>query len=104
MRARCHNCGEEKELVPMQQRRLLHMLPQLRSPVEIVDPFACANCGREIRTQVRFVSTNKRFIPAGPAPRETPAGRRSGHVWSVDGKSAMSLNYPAGSLRAGGSC
>ena len=95
MRARCHNCGDEHDLVPMQQRRLLHMLPQLRSPLEILDPYVCANCGREIRTQVRFVSTDKRFVPTGPPSGEALAERRMGHVWSLDGRSAMSLNYPA---------
>ena len=101
MRARCHSCGDEHDLIPMQQRRLLHMLPELRSPLEIVDPYACANCGREIRTQVRYVSTDKRFVPTGPPSGDALAERRMGHVWSLDGRSAMSLNYPAVSLPGG---
>ena len=101
MNSRCHKCGTEQALVPKPQRQLLHALPELRSPLEIVDPFACANCGREISFNIRFVSTDKRFALTG-APRGKPAvERRNGHVWSIDGQSAMSLNYPAVSVPGG---
>ena len=101
MKARCHNCGTEQELVPSPQRQLLHVLPELRSPLEVVDPFACAGCGREIRFNIRFVSTDKRFAVIGAPEGEPALERRNGHVWNIDGRSAMSLNYPAVSVSGG---
>ena len=95
MKARCHKCGTEQELVPNPQRQLLHALPELRSPLEVVDPFACAKCGREVRLNIQFVSTDKRFALTGAPQGEPAVERRNGHVWSIDGQSAMSLNYPA---------
>ena len=101
MNSKCPNCGTEQKLVPKPQRHLLHALPELRSPLEIVDPFSCANCGREISRNIRFVSTDKRVEMSG-APRVKPTVEpRNGHVWSIDGQSAMSLNYPAVSVRGG---
>ena len=98
MNTKCHNCGTEQELVPKPQRQLLHALPELRSPLEVVAPFACANCGREISFNLQFVSTDKRFVLSGISQGEPAVECRNGHVWSVDGQSAMSLNYPAVSV------
>ena len=95
MKARCDRCSTERELVPNPQRRLLHALPELRSPLEIVDPFTCVNCGSEIHCRVRFVSTDKHFAPTGPPQGEPAAERRSGRVYNIDGKAAMFLDYPA---------
>ena len=47
------------------------------------------------------MSTDKRFVPTGPASGEALAERRNGHVWSLDERSAISLNYPAVSLPGG---
>ena len=98
MKTRCHKCGTEQELVPNPQRHLLHALPELRSPLEVVDPFSCANCGSEISFNIRFVSTDKRFELAGTPQGEPSVERRNGRVWSIDGQSAMSVNYPAVSV------
>ena len=100
MKAKCHKCKTEQDLVPKPQRRLLHALPELRSPLEVVDPFACATCGSEIRLNYRFLSTDKRFALTGSAQGEPAVESRYGHVWNV-GQSAMSLNYPAVSAQGG---
>ena len=60
MRQRCPTCGEDQELVANPRRLVLYALPELRSPLEIVDPFACSTCGQEISRTVRFVSTDRR--------------------------------------------
>ena len=101
MKTKCPNCGTDQELVPKPQRQLLHALPELRSPLEVVNPFACTNCGREISFNIRFVSTDKRFELTGAPRGESAVERRNGHVWSIDGQSAMSLNYPAVSVPGG---
>ena len=101
MKTKCPNCGTDQELLPKPQRQLLHALPELRSPLEVLDPFACANCGREISFNIRFVSTDKRFELTGAPRGESAVERRNGHVWSIDGQSAMSLNYPAVSVPGG---
>ena len=98
----CYNCGTEQEGAGAEtQRQLLHALPELRSPLEVVAPFACANCSREISFNIRFVSTDKRFVLSGISQGETAVECRNGHVWSIDGQSAMSLNYPAVSVPGG---
>ena len=74
---------------------LLHALPELRSPVEIVEPFACANCGYEVRTTVRYVSTDRPVGPPGTPENRPAAERRTGQVLSIDGRVAMFLQYPA---------
>ena len=101
MKAKCPKCGTEQELVPKPQRQLLHALPELRSPLEVVDPFACATCGSEIRLSYRFLPTDKLIALTGAAQGEPAAESRHGHVWSIDGQSAMSLNYPAVSVPGG---
>lgn len=94
MKAKCPKCGTDRELVPKPQRQLLHALPELRSPLEVVDPFACATCGSEIRTNFRLVFTDKRIALTGTAQGEPAVERRNGLLRGV-GQSAMSLNYPA---------
>lgn len=99
MIGKCHKCGVE--LIAAPQRRLLHVLPQLRTPLEILDPFSCPKCGREVSFNIRFVPTGKRLVSTG-TPQGQPAWeRRYGHVWGLDGGSAMSLNYPAVSVPGG---
>ena len=95
MKTKCPHCSTEQELVPKPQREQLHALPELRSPLEIVNPFACVNCGREIRFNIRLVSTDRRFVLTGVPQGEPAVEPRNGYVWSIDGQSAMSLNYPA---------
>ena len=80
---------------------LLHALPELRSLVEIVDPLACANCGCEVRTTFRFVSTDRPVGPPGTPENQPAAERCTGHVWSIDGRAGMFLNYPAVSAPGG---
>ena len=95
MRGRCPRCGGEQELLSRPPRVLLHALPELRSPVEIVEPFACANCGYEVRTTVRYVSTDRPVGPPGTPENRPAAERRTGQVLSIDGRFAMFLQYPA---------
>ena len=101
MRGRCPRCGGEQELLSRPRRVLLHALPELRSLVEIVDPLACANCGCEVRTTFRFVSTDRPVGPPGTPENQPAAERRTGHVWSIDGRAGMFLNYPAVSAPGG---
>ena len=101
MRRRCYKCGVEQELIAAPQRQVLHALPQLRTPLEIVDPFLCLGCGREISFNIRFVVTDKHVVPT-PRPRgQRAAERRNGHIWGFRRKSAMALNYPAVSAPGG---
>ena len=60
MRKRCHKCGDDQEVVKNAQRVLRHALPQLKSPVEIEVPFTCANCGSEVSSTIRYLSTGFR--------------------------------------------
>ena len=80
---------------------MLHALPELRSPLEVVDPYVCANCGREIRSNIRFMSTDKHFELTGTSCGDPAVEHKGGHIWRIDGQSAMSLNYPAVSALGG---
>ena len=100
-RQRCPTCGEERELVAKPRQVVLHALPELRSPLEIVDPFACSTCGSEIRRTFRFVSTDKAVDLSGMLRDQPAVERQIGHIMRTDGRSAMSLNYPAVSVSAG---
>ena len=95
MKTKCPNCGTVQELVPKPPRLLQHALPELRSPIEVVDPYACANCGRENRVNIQFMSTDKDFELTGTPCGDPAVERTAGHIWNIDGQSAMSLNYPA---------
>ena len=101
MRRKCPKCGVEQELIAAPQRRVLHVLPQLGTPLEIVDPFLCVNCGCEVSRNFRFVPTNNHFVPT-EMPQDQPAvERRNGSIWGLDQKAAMFLNYPAASVARG---
>ena len=80
---------------------VLHALPELRSPLEIVAPFACPTCGQEVSRSIRFVSTDRRVEFSEPSRNHPPAERRHGHVFSIDGQGAMFLNYPGVSVPGG---
>ena len=98
MRGRCYRCGGEQELLSRPRRVLLHALPELRSPVEIVEPFACANCGCEVRTTVRYVSTDR---PVGPP--ETPENRLvCGASRTSPNRAAVDTRNSTANLTAGG--
>ena len=103
MRARCPRCGGEQELLSRPRRVLLHALPELRSPAEIVDPLACANCGCEVRTTFRYVSTDRPVRPPGTPENRPAAEMCTGLVRSINGRVAMFLQYPAVSVSAPGS-
>ena len=64
-------------------------------------PFLCAKCGREVSTNIRFLPTDKRFVPAVTPLGQPATERRNGHVWGLDRKTAMFLNYPAVSVPGG---
>ena len=100
MKAICHKCRTEQILVPKPRRQLVHALPELRSPLEVVDPFACATCGSEIRLNYRFLPTDKRFAWTGAIQGEHTVERQHGHLWNV-GQSAMSVSYAAVSTQGG---
>ena len=102
MRGRCHKCGVEQELIAGPQRRTLHVLAQLRMPLEIVDPFSCPDCGCEVRSNFRFVPTDKYVAPTEtPLKGQLAAEPRNGHVWGIMGRAAMAMNYPAVSAPGG---
>ena len=101
MKQVCPTCGEEQELVAKPRRVVLHALPQLRSPGEIVDPFACPKCGQEISSTIRFVSTDRHVELPRMMQNQSAAERQYGHIWKIDGQSAMSLTYPAASVPGG---
>ena len=103
MRGRCPRCGGEQELLSRPRRVLLHALPELRSPAEIVDPLACANCGCEVRTTFRYVSTDRPVGPPGTPENRPAAEMCTGLVRSINGRVAMFLQYPAVSVSAPGS-
>ena len=77
------------------------MLPQLGTTLEIVDPFSCVNCGREVSFNHRFVPINNHFVPTGMTQDQPAVERRNGCVWGFDRKEAVFLNYPAVSVPRG---
>ena len=99
MKRVCPTCGEEQELVAISPHKVLHALPDLRFPLEIVKPFACPKCGREISTTTRFVSTDRRVELPRVQHNQSTAERRFGRIVKIDNQSAMSLIYRAASVR-----
>ncbi len=95
MRQKCPTCGDEQELVAKPRQVILHALPELRSPLEIVEPFSCSTCGKEISRTIRYVSTDRHVNLSEMPQNKSPAERRNGHILKIDGKEAMSLSYPA---------
>lgn len=53
MKAKCPRCGEQ-ELLARPVRVYCHTVASLGWPVQVERPYACANCGEEIQTQVSF--------------------------------------------------
>lgn len=92
---RCPRCHEDRVLVRQPRRQVRHALPDLNSPLEVVEPYACPVCGCEAKSQVWMVPTN----PAPVRPRRLPVApgveRRSGRVMRLDGQSGLSMHYPA---------
>ena len=80
---------------------VLHVLPELRSPLEIVDSFACSTCGKEISRTFRFVSTDTADELSGMLQGQPAVERQNGHIMRIDGHAMMSLNYPAVSVSGG---
>lgn len=72
---KCPTCGDERELVPNPRRLILHALPELRSPLEIVEPLSCSTCGNEISQTIRYVSTDRR-IDLSEMPRNQQLAER----------------------------
>ena len=94
MTGRCPRCGGNHELVQGERRVLLHALPQLKSPVEIVDPLQCANCGCEVRSTIRLAATNKRIVRSGPSPGQPAAERKLANITAFGDGSYTYLSYP----------
>ena len=69
-----------------------HALPQLASPVEEEIPLICTVCGYEGGHQYRWLPTDARELRV--AQGSTVGGYRNGHIWSHDGRSIASLDYP----------
>ena len=98
MRQKCPTCRNERQLVANSPRLIRHALPELRYPLEIVQPFSCPTCGKEVSRNIRIRSTNAR-VDLPVVPRNQPrAEHRNGRILAIDGKNAMSLNYPAASV------
>ena len=53
MEGKCHQCGPQ-ELVARAVRVYRHEVASLGWPVQVDRPYACANCGREIRTEMSY--------------------------------------------------
>ena len=103
MMERCPRCGGEQELLSRPPRVLLHALPELRSPIEIVERLP-------VRTAVaRSRPPSGMYLPTDPSghrERRRIDRQRSGAVALVrgfDGRVAMVLVYPAVSVSAPGS-
>ena len=94
MRGRCFKCGDDQELVKDPQRVVLHALAQLASPVEIVVPIRCTNCGQEVSANIRILATNKKAPRPCRMDGQPAAERRHGHVLGGHGKVSTYLNYP----------
>ena len=94
MRGRCYNCRTEQEQFSGEPRVLLHALPHLNSPMEVSVPFMCANCGREVGSNVRFVPTNKRVSPSELGHGQSTGEQQFGRIWGYHGTASTLLNYP----------
>lgn len=53
MKGKCHQCGRQ-EFLPGSIRVFFHTVAALGWPVQVERPFTCANCGREIRTEMSY--------------------------------------------------
>ena len=93
MRGSCYNCRSEQDLSANPPRVLLHALPQLGSPLEVDVPFTCTTCGREVGNNIRFESTNKRFVLTGPPQPEPAAERKLGRIWGLDRRASTFFHY-----------
>lgn len=94
MRGRCLKCGDDQELEEGPPRVTLHALEQLAAPVEIEVPRRCMTCGREVGSNVQFVSTG-RTPPRPPRTEGRPATEKgNGRVWGLRGVRSAFLSYP----------
>ena len=104
MEGKCHTCGPQ-ELQPGPVRVYCHTVAALGWPVQIDQPYVCARCGREIRTQTSY--------SMGHPGRVTPlrdgqggAGHRAlepahAMVSMIDGAERFaSVQYPAWCIAA----
>ena len=94
-RALCPRCREERELVKKAQRQVRHALPELKSPLEVVQPYACPACGCEVKSTVWMVPTDNAPVRPRPVDNSTGVERRGGTLIRFDGQSGMTMHYPA---------
>ena len=80
---------------------VVHALPEVRSPLEFVEPFGCPTCGQEVSRTIGFVSADRRVERCATPRTQSAAERQNGHVWRIDGQAARSLNYPAVTVPGG---
>ena len=74
MEGQCHKCGRQ-ELVPGGVRVFCHAVAALGWPVQVERPYACASCGREIRTEMSY-RTGRPTRVSGGQESESGSERR----------------------------
>ena len=97
-RKRCPKCREERDLVAKQREFVLHALPVLRFPLEIVDPYACATCGKVFSRTIRTVPTDTTLQLPDVTPQGQVVKRKYGQLMRSSGSGMTALSYPAISL------
>ncbi len=81
MEGKCHQCGQQ-ELVAGPVRVYCHTVATLGWPVQVEHPYACPNCGREIRTEISYRTGR-------PNGGFGAAGSEGGHGRQVESLQAM---------------
>ena len=92
---RCPRCHEDRVLVRQPRRQVRHALPDLDSPVEVVEPYACAVCGCETKSRIWMVPTDGAPVRPRRLPGAPGVERRTGNVMRLDVQLGLSMHYPA---------
>ena len=95
-RGRCPRCREDRALVTKARRQVRHALPTLKSPLEVVQTYACPECDCEVKSTVWMLPTDGARPRPGPIDDATGGvERRSATLMRFDGQSGMMMHYPA---------
>ena len=98
MEGQCHKCGRQ-ELVPGGVRVFCHAVAALGWPVQVERPYACASCGREIRTEMSY-RTGRPTRVSGGQESESGSERRLERMHAMinirdDTGKFATVQYPA---------
>ena len=69
--------------------------PALKSPLEVVQPYACPACGCEVKSTVWMLPTDGARVRPRPMDDATGVVRRAATLMRFDGQSGMTMHYPA---------